>query len=121
MEQSAQPPQTLGTPLATFREKTAYGATIKIGFYFLTYEWSRRRLSLIKVIHGEEEVLMFLFTTFKYEYLFWSDVVRVWIVKLFILEKIRIQKAHDEISGEKNVSTKLFRVFVFHYLDFIDR
>jgi len=40
-------------------------------------------------------------------------------VKLFILEKIRIQKTYDKkkedgkpkTSGEKNVSTKMFRVF----------
>jgi len=40
-------------------------------------------------------------------------------VRLFILEKIRIQKTYDKkkeevkpkISGEKNVSTKQFRVF----------
>ena len=70
LSQLSQPPQTLGTPLATFREKTAYGATIKIGFYFLTYEWSRRRLSLIKMINGAEVALILLFTAFRYEYLF---------------------------------------------------
>ena len=40
-------------------------------------------------------------------------------MRLFILEKIRIQKRYDKkkqevkpnISGEKNVSTKMFRVF----------
>ena len=40
-------------------------------------------------------------------------------MRLFIREKIRIQKTHDKkkeevkpkISGEKNVSYKLFRVF----------
>ena len=42
----------------------------KIGFYFFTYEWSRRRLSLIKMINGVEEALILLFTAFKYEYLF---------------------------------------------------
>ena len=44
--------------------------TKKIGFYFFTYEWSRRRLSLIKMIHGVEEVLILLFTAFRYENLF---------------------------------------------------
>ena len=44
--------------------------TIKIGFYFFTYEWSRRRLSLIKMINGVEEVLIPLFTVFTYEHLF---------------------------------------------------
>jgi hypothetical protein len=34
------------------------------------YEWSRRRLSLIKMINGVEEVLIVLFTAFGYEYLF---------------------------------------------------
>ena len=42
----------------------------KSGFYFLTYEWSRRRLSLIKMINGVEEALVLLFTAFGYEYLF---------------------------------------------------
>ena len=71
----------------------------KIGFYFLTYVWSRRRLSLIKMIHGVKEVLILLFTAFRYEYLFWSDVVRAWIVRLFIREKILfVEKTHDEKS-----------------------
>ena len=39
----------------------------KIGFYFFTYEWSRRRLPLIKMINGVEEVLILLFTAFGYE------------------------------------------------------
>ena len=39
-------------------------------FYFFTYEWSRRRLSLIKMINGVEEVLILLFTAFGYENLF---------------------------------------------------
>jgi len=64
------PPQTS----ATFRELFAtFGkttTTIKIGFYFFTYEWSRRRLSLIKMINGVKEVLILLFTAFRYEYLF---------------------------------------------------
>ena len=42
----------------------------KIGFYFLTYVWSRRRLSSIKMINGVEEVLILLFAAFGYEYLF---------------------------------------------------
>ena len=44
--------------------------TKKIGFYFFTYEWGRRRLLLIKMINGVDEVLMLLFTAFGYEYLF---------------------------------------------------
>ena len=39
-------------------------------FYFFTYEWSRRRLSLIKVINRAEEVFVLLFVAFDYEYLF---------------------------------------------------
>ena len=35
-----------------------------------------------------------------YENLFWTDVVRVWIVRLFIWEKIRIQKTHDKKKEE---------------------
>ncbi|CAL6295856.1 unnamed protein product [Bathycoccus prasinos] len=61
------PPQTS----ATFRELFAtFGkttTTIKIGFYFFTYEWSRRRLPLIKMINGIEEALILLFTAFGYE------------------------------------------------------
>jgi len=64
------PPQTS----ATFRELFAtFGkttTTIKIGFYFFTYEWSRRRLPLIKMINGVEEALILLFTAFRYAYLF---------------------------------------------------
>ena len=44
----------------------------KIGFYFLTYECCWRQLSLIKMIHGVEKVLMLLCTAFGYEYLFWK-------------------------------------------------
>ena len=80
-------------------EKKRRRRTIKIGFYFFIYEWSRRRLSLIKMINGVEEVLILLFTAFRYEYLFWSDVVRAWIVRLFIREKILfVEKTHDEKS-----------------------
>ena len=61
------PPQTSATfpeLFATFRKTTT---TIKIGFYFFTYEWSRRRLPLIKMINGIEEALILLFTAFGYE------------------------------------------------------
>ena len=44
--------------------------TIKIGFYFFTYECCRRRVPLIKTIHGVEEVLILLYTAFGYEYFF---------------------------------------------------
>jgi len=43
---------------------------LKSGFYFFTYECCRRRLPLIKMIHGVEEVLILLFAAFGYEYLF---------------------------------------------------
>ena len=43
---------------------------LKFGFYFFTYECCRRRLSLIKMIHGVEEALILLLTAFRYEYLF---------------------------------------------------
>ena len=56
-------------------------------------------ISLIKMINGVEEVLELLFTAFGYEHLFWSIVVRVWIVRLFIREKILfVEKTHDEKS-----------------------
>ena len=45
-----------------------------------------------------------------------SVVVRARKVRLFIREKIRIQKkfqVRQKISGEKNVSTKVFRVLRF--------
>ena len=129
-----KPPQNLrdkSPPPATYTNVRNFGnfsrlrekrrRQLKIGFYFFTYEWSRRRLSLIKMINGVEEVLILLFTAFRYEYLFWSAVVRVWIVRLFIREKnLFVEKTHDQkkeeakpkISGEKNVSTKMFRVIV---------
>jgi hypothetical protein len=59
-------PATLRELLATSGKTT----TKKIGFYFFTYEWNRRRLSLIKMIHGVEEVLIVLFTAFGYKNLF---------------------------------------------------
>ena len=71
------------------------------------------------MINGVEEALILLFAAIRYEYLFWSIVVRVWIVRLFIREKILIveetnDKKKEEVkpktSGEKNVSTNIFRV-----------
>ena len=44
--------------------------TIKIGFYFLTYECCRRQFPLIKMINGLEEALLLLFAAFGYDYLF---------------------------------------------------
>ena len=64
------PPQTSATfpeLFATFGKTTT---TIKIGFYFFTYEWSRRRLPLIKMINEGEEVFVLLFSALDYEYLF---------------------------------------------------
>ena len=46
--------------------------TKKIGFYFFTYECCRRRLPLVKMVNGVEEVLILLFVAFEYEYLFWK-------------------------------------------------
>ena len=71
--------QTTPPPPATYTKVRNFGnflrplgktTTKKIGFYFFTYEWSRRRLPLIKMINGVEEVLILLFTAFGYEYLF---------------------------------------------------
>ena len=80
--------------------------TIKIGFYFFTYECCRRRLSLIKMIHGVEEVLILLFTAFRYEYLFWSVVVRVWIVRLCIREKIWFVSKRYTTKRRRGCQTK---------------
>ena len=44
--------------------------TEKIGFYFLTYELNQRRIPLVKMVNGVEEVLILLFVAFEYEYLF---------------------------------------------------
>ena len=59
---------------ATFRELFAtFGkttTTIKIGFYFFTYECCLRQFPLIKMVNGVEKVLILLFTAFGYEYLF---------------------------------------------------
>ena len=86
----------------TFRNFSGKTTTIKIkiGFYFFTYECCRRRLSLIKMIDGVDKALILLFTAFRYECLFWSIVVRAWIVRLFILEKIRSQKEQKEGGGQ---------------------
>ena len=109
-------------PFGNFLRLRGKRRRTKIGFYFFTYEWSRRRLPLIKMIHGVEEVLILLFTAFGYEYLFWSTVVRVWVARLFVWWKIQIvEETHDKkkeevkpkLSGEKNVSTKVFRVCRF--------
>ena len=91
--------------------------TKKIGFYFFTYEWSRRRLSLIKMIHGVEEVLILLYTAFGYEYFFLkcrrtrlkSEVS--YSGKDFICRKTHDKKKEEvkpKISGEKNVSTRQY-------------
>jgi len=52
------------------KEEEDASTTKNIGFYFFTYEWSRRRLSLIKRINGAEEALILLFTAFRYECVF---------------------------------------------------
>jgi len=36
------------------------------------------------MINGVEKVLILLFTALGYEYLFWSVVVRVWKVRIFL-------------------------------------
>jgi len=75
-KQTTPPPATytkvrnFGNFSRLLEKKTIGDQRIKIGFYFLTYEWSRRRLPLIKMINGVEEVLILLFTAFRYEYLF---------------------------------------------------
>jgi hypothetical protein len=51
---------------ATSREKRRP----KITFYFFTYELSRRRLSLMKMINEVDEVFTLLCIAFGYEYLF---------------------------------------------------
>ena len=68
------PPPANYTKVRNFRNfprllKKKRRRRLKIGFYFFTYEWSRRRLSLIKMINGVEEVLILLFVAFEYEYL----------------------------------------------------
>ena len=89
----------------------------------MTYEWSRRRLSLIKMINGVEEVLILLFTAFRYEYLFWSDVVRVWIVRLFIREKIWfVSKRHTtkrrRRTNQKYLANKMFQQIHLGFVKF---
>ena len=44
----------------------------KIGFYFFTYEWSRRRLPSIKTNNEGEEVFALLFSALDDDYLFWK-------------------------------------------------
>ena len=72
----SQPPQLPQTILrsatsGTFRDFWKNDDK-KIGFYFLTYEWSRRRLSLIKTNNEGEEVFALPFSALDYEYLFWK-------------------------------------------------
>ena len=86
----------------------------KTDFNFLSYKCKRRRLSLIKMIHGVEKVLIPLFPAFGYENLFWSVVVRVWIVRLFILEKIRFVSKRQTTkrrrrSNQKYLERKMFQ------------
>jgi len=58
---------------------------------------------LIKTINGVEEVLILIFAAVGHEYLFWSAVVRVWIVRLFIREKILcVKKTHAKRKQKRN-------------------
>ena len=74
--------------ITNFVEKNA----IENVYFFFTYARCRRRLPSIKMINGAEELLILLSTAFGYEYLFWSVVVRVWIVRLFIRERFYLSK-----------------------------
>ena len=65
------PPETLVTSVTSgkttnFVEKNA----IENVYFFFTYERCRRRLPLIKMINGGEEVFVLLFSALEYEYLF---------------------------------------------------
>ena len=73
---------------------------------------------LIKMINGVEKVLMLLFTAFEYEFLFWSTVVRVWIVRLIIREKIWLGREvyFDKIKNCMNIFTVTYFVLTFLYL-----
>ena len=88
--------------------------TKKIGFYFFTYEWSRRRLPLIKMINGVEEVFVFLFPRWITNTCFGSTVLRVSKVRLF-KDSIGLSAHEKKKDGKpkknwrKNVSTKVFR------------
>ena len=117
-DKRTQPPQTIlrsatsGT-IRDYWKKTT--TTIKIGFYFFTYECCRRRLPLIKMIHGVEEVVVLLFTAFRYEYLFWSEVVRAWIVRLFIREKILfVEKTNDKKKEDGKPKKNIWREKCFN-------
>jgi len=73
LHELTHPPPATYTKVRNFGNLRDYWkktTTEKIGFYFFTYEWSRRRLSLIKMINGVEEASIPLFTAFEYEYLF---------------------------------------------------
>jgi hypothetical protein len=116
---------TLMNNLSFGSMRTGKTTTKKIGFYFFTYEWSRRRLSLIKMIHGVEEVLILLFTAFRYEYLFLKCRRTRLKSEVVIWEKILIVETHDQktekvkpkLSGEKNVATNIFRVLLHLYIN----
>ena len=76
---------------------------------------------MIKMINGVEEVFVLLFPRRITNTCFGSTVLRVSKVRLFIREKIRfVFKRHDKKKEDdkpkknwrKNVSTKMFRVFM---------
>ena len=88
--------------ITNFVEKNA----IENVYFFFTHERCRRRLPLIKMINGGEEVFVLLFSALEYEYLFWK----------FRLTRLRLFKdsigllAHDKKKGTRQYFTNLFRV-----------
>ena len=89
--------------------------TIENVYFFFTHERCRRRLPLIKMINGGEEVFVLLFSALEYEYLFWK----------FRLTRLRLFKdsigllAHDKKKGTRQKEghttmflTDLFRVWL---------
>ena len=82
--------------------------TIENVYFFFTHERCRRRLPLIKMINGGEEVFVLLFSTLEYEYLFWK----------FRLTRLRLFKdsigllAHDKKKKDgkqKKTGEKMFQ------------
>ena len=96
--------------ITNFVEKNA----IENVYFFFTYARCRRRLPLVKMINGVEEVFVLLSPRRITNTCFGSTVLRVSKVRLFIREKIRfVSKRHDKkkdgkpkISGEKMFQQK---------------
>ena len=99
--------------ITNFVEKNA----IENVYFFFTYEQCRRRLPLIKMINGVEEVFVLLSPRRITTTCFGSTVFRVSKVRLFkdsigLLAHDKKKDGKPKKNWRKNVSTKMFRVYM---------